>query len=228
MKTNSLMKIFFTLLLLLNFTACVKKNAMQDGSSRIENPPVADLIHKVSFQGETLALIANWYTGKTTNWKIIKDANPNLKPERMYLGQEIVIPGNLVSRREPLPKKFLQDMAAKKKLTPEGTPVDPLVVGQQGSTTVNTTTTNDSFKVENSPNIQQDQGKVDAVVNEANTAAQAAATDAAAKIESANQATETAVKQAAEAQAAASEQKIDHPANSDAEREKLLDELLTQ
>ncbi|MFN8389666.1 MAG: LysM peptidoglycan-binding domain-containing protein [Bdellovibrionota bacterium] len=76
----------------------------------VEPPPVE---HRVSYSGETLALIASWYTGKSTNWTLIRDANPNLRPERINIGQRILIPANLVTEHNPMPKKFVQDSLAK-------------------------------------------------------------------------------------------------------------------
>ncbi len=81
-------------------------------------PPVdpyahRDVEHRVSFSGETLGIIAAWYTGKATNWLAIKNANPGLKPERINLGQTIIIPGDLVTERSPLTKKFVSDAIAK-------------------------------------------------------------------------------------------------------------------
>lgn len=83
-----------------------------------ETPPqTKDVEHTVRYSGETLAVISKWYTGKTDNWRAIKNANPGLKPERMSLGQKILIPGDLVIQEEPMPQKTVRSWseAAKQK-----------------------------------------------------------------------------------------------------------------
>ena len=80
----------------------------------VAEPEVAaDVEHRISYSGETLAVIAAWYTGRATNWQAIRDANPGLRPERLNLGQVILIPGDLVVQHEPMPKRFVTDNAAK-------------------------------------------------------------------------------------------------------------------
>lgn len=62
------------------------------------------LTHEVKYSGETLGVIAAWYTGKTANWPMIEAANPGLKPTRIRLGDLIQIPEELVVKSDPLPK----------------------------------------------------------------------------------------------------------------------------
>ena len=85
-----------------------------------------DVVILISYSGETLAVIAAWYTGRATNWQAIRDANPGLRPERLNLGQIIMIPGDLVVQPEPMPKRFVTDNAAKARAkgTTEPKPTD--------------------------------------------------------------------------------------------------------
>jgi len=63
--------------------------------------------HTVQYRGETLGLIARWYTGDTANWKLIAQENEGLRPERIKLGDIIRIPDEIVVQREPMPSSFV-------------------------------------------------------------------------------------------------------------------------
>lgn len=87
------------------FTGCIPKQTHS-------RPPVpqgeqkpAYLEHVVRYSGETLALIAGWYTGKPQNWTIVRDANPGIRPNAIRLGDVIRIPQQLVVEERPLPKE---------------------------------------------------------------------------------------------------------------------------
>jgi LysM repeat protein len=85
-----------------------------------KEPPY--LVHTVTWPGETLALIAKWYTGDTENWRAIAKANPRLNPRRIRLGSQIQIPSELVKNREPMPKEFVTHRGATSKATPAANP----------------------------------------------------------------------------------------------------------
>jgi hypothetical protein len=72
-------------------------------------------VHKVRWPGETLSVIAKWYTGDFDNWKALTKANPKLNPNRMFIGTKILIPEDLVKNREPMPQEFLGKFASKGK-----------------------------------------------------------------------------------------------------------------
>ena len=74
-------------------------------SEEVSAPPV--FVHTVALQGETLSAIAKWYTGSANNWRELAAANPDLDPNRIFLGNEIVIPEDLLITRDPLPQSFL-------------------------------------------------------------------------------------------------------------------------
>ncbi len=61
--------------------------------------------HTVRWPGESLSLIASWYTGTHKNWRKLAKANPRLNPNRIKGGQVIMIPPALLKTRVPLPQK---------------------------------------------------------------------------------------------------------------------------
>ena len=73
------------------------------------------LVHRVKWSGESLSIIAKWYTGEFKNWKTLADFNPKLKPDRIWVGQEILVPEGLLKTREPMPKSFVGQFAPKSK-----------------------------------------------------------------------------------------------------------------
>ena len=62
--------------------------------------------HTVRWPGESLSLIAKWYTGSYKNWKKLARANPRLNPNVIKTGQVISIPAAMLRTREPLPQKL--------------------------------------------------------------------------------------------------------------------------
>lgn len=63
--------------------------------------------HRVKWSGESLSLIAGWYTGRYGNWKAIARANPGLNPNRIAVGDLIYIPPELMKTQKPLPRKVV-------------------------------------------------------------------------------------------------------------------------
>ncbi len=61
--------------------------------------------HTVRWSGESLSLIAKWYTGAFGNWRKLAKANPRLNPNRINKGNIIMIPPVLLKTKEPLPQK---------------------------------------------------------------------------------------------------------------------------
>jgi len=62
--------------------------------------------HRVRWPGESLSLIARWYTGSSKNWKILAKANPAINPNRIKGGDSIAIPTDILKTRKPLPQKI--------------------------------------------------------------------------------------------------------------------------
>jgi hypothetical protein len=64
-------------------------------------------IHNVRYPGETLSIIARWYTGNGENWHALTKVNPQLDPNHLIIGSEIRIPRNLLSTKKPMPRDFI-------------------------------------------------------------------------------------------------------------------------
>ena len=82
--------------------------------SEKEVPP-PPFVHKVRWPGEMLTFMARWYTGAISNWKAIAAANPTLDPHRIFIGDEIIIPDNLLKTRTSMPRNYLPASIRKKK-----------------------------------------------------------------------------------------------------------------
>ena len=63
--------------------------------------------HRVKWSGETLSLIAKWYTGHYGNWKAIARANPGFNPNRIVVGNIIYIPPEMMKTKKSLPRKVI-------------------------------------------------------------------------------------------------------------------------
>ena len=64
-------------------------------------------VHKVRWEGETLSLIAKWYTGSQKNWKVLAKDNPWLEPNDISTGHKIFIPRNLLKTKKPMPHDYV-------------------------------------------------------------------------------------------------------------------------
>lgn len=76
-------------------------------------PQPALYLHTVKYRGETLSIIALWYTGNHDSWKKIAQGNPNLDPNRIFPGDEIFIPEGMLKTHDPLPKEFVDRIYSK-------------------------------------------------------------------------------------------------------------------
>jgi hypothetical protein len=65
------------------------------------------------YPGETLSIIAKWYTGQAGNWEALLDHNPDVDPRRLRLGDVVKVPQELLIRDESLPKSFVEKSNAK-------------------------------------------------------------------------------------------------------------------
>jgi hypothetical protein len=75
--------------------------------------PRAGYVHTVRWQGETLCLIARWYTGSWKNWRTLADSNGAINPDRLVIGDRVAIPENLLKNRKPLPRDLAISLAAR-------------------------------------------------------------------------------------------------------------------
>jgi hypothetical protein len=78
-------------------------------------PKSSPYYHSINWNGETLSIIAAWYTGNGKNWPALAKANPDLNPNLITWGDEILIPEQLLKTREPMPKAFVEHFYQKPK-----------------------------------------------------------------------------------------------------------------
>lgn len=71
-------------------------------------PTAENFIHEVKWPGESLSIIAGWYTGDIQNWKALSPFNPHVKPDVIRMGDRIVIPRSMMKTQEPMPKAYLE------------------------------------------------------------------------------------------------------------------------
>ncbi len=82
------------------------------------SPKEAPFAHKVRWKGETLFHISKWYTGSPYNWKAITAANHGLDPDKIVIGQEIVIPEKLLKNRKPMTPDSIPSFRKKATVAP--------------------------------------------------------------------------------------------------------------
>ena len=100
------------LAILLIFSGCaqMKTFSKSDSKSAKIKPAgknTAYYEHKVRWEGETLSLIAKWYTGSQKNWKVLAKDNPWLEPNNLSTGHKIFIARNLLKTKKPMPRDFV-------------------------------------------------------------------------------------------------------------------------
>ncbi len=91
------------------------KMAMKPKALPTPPPKSPPYYHSINWDGETLSIIAAWYTGSGKNWPALAKANPRLNPNLITWGDEILIPEQLLKTREPLPKAFVEKFYQKPK-----------------------------------------------------------------------------------------------------------------
>ena len=72
----------------------------------VEEPP--PVVHTVQWPGESLSIIAAWYTGHVADWKKLAEANPEINPDRIFVGDQIIIPDDILKRREAMTREHLR------------------------------------------------------------------------------------------------------------------------
>jgi len=66
-------------------------------------------VHTVTMQGESLSIIAKWYTGDLKNWGILAQHNPTINPNRIFKGNQIQIPRDLMVREDAMTQSFVDE-----------------------------------------------------------------------------------------------------------------------
>jgi len=71
-------------------------------------------VHTVKWSGETISIIAAWYTGDKENWKELVEANRyQIKLNVIYEGMQIRIPEHLMKVRDPMSKVYVDSFYPK-------------------------------------------------------------------------------------------------------------------
>jgi hypothetical protein len=79
-------------------------------------PPTSYYTYTVKWSGESVSIIAAWYTGDLQNWKILAQANPALNPNLIFPGIKVLIPENIMKTHDPMPKEFVDSFYPKAKV----------------------------------------------------------------------------------------------------------------
>ena len=66
-----------------------------------------EFVHTVRWEGESLSIIADWYTGNSNNWKALANSDSKLNPTILLAGNQILIPQELLKTRKPMPDEFV-------------------------------------------------------------------------------------------------------------------------
>jgi hypothetical protein len=114
--------------LLWAFSGCTMlKKSPQSASKSLETKKVTSVeettnsnqdlpyFHQVRWEGETLSLIAKWYTGDWRNWKALAKVNPWLEPNNLFAGLKVKIPRQLLKTQKQMPREFVLSSASESK-----------------------------------------------------------------------------------------------------------------
>ncbi len=71
------------------------------------SPASGFYMHRVTWAGESLSIVAKWYTGNLENWKVIAKANPEIRPDFLQTGMMIRVPEAMIVNRDPLSQEFV-------------------------------------------------------------------------------------------------------------------------
>ncbi len=78
-----------------------------------EITPQGDLVHYVGYEGETLSMITRWYTHDIGNLSRIIRINTLKNPDKLNLGDAIVIPQYLIKCKSALTEEAVQALAVR-------------------------------------------------------------------------------------------------------------------
>jgi hypothetical protein len=94
-------------------------------------PETVYFVHTVKWRGESVSIIAGWYTGDIQNWKVLKEHNPDINPNRIFEGNKIRIPEYLMKTKAPMSKEYVDGFYAKSPRKEPGKPAPPLNNGDE-------------------------------------------------------------------------------------------------
>jgi hypothetical protein len=101
-----------------------------------ETYPSGYYIHTVTLADESISIIAKWFTGDLMNWELLAKCNPELNPNRIFLGDKIRVPRVLMTRQDPMTAEFVMESqpGSKRKKAASPSPVK-LVAPEETETT---------------------------------------------------------------------------------------------
>ena len=117
---------------------CVTKETTQQVETEVEAPieyqypgavyeqgdeasPAGYYIHTIKLADESISIIAKWFTGDLMNWEVLAKYNPTINPNRIFLGDKIKIPRDIMTTHAPMTPEFVeasQPQARRKKAEP--------------------------------------------------------------------------------------------------------------
>jgi len=101
-------------------------------ATREGSPASSVYVHRVTWTGESLSIVAIWYTGNLENWKALAKANPEIKPEFLQLGMKIRIPEAIIVNPNPMTQEFVAShypKDTKRSKSPQSTSADLPLIG---------------------------------------------------------------------------------------------------
>jgi len=69
--------------------------------------PEGYYIHTVTLPDESISIIAKWFTGDLKNWEVLAKCNPAINPNRIFMGDKIKIPREIMTRQDPMTAEFV-------------------------------------------------------------------------------------------------------------------------
>lgn len=101
-------------------------------ATREGSPASSVYVHRVTWTGESLSIVAKWYTGNLENWKALAKANPEIKPEFLQVGMKIRIPEAIIVNPNPMTQEFVAShypKDTKRSKSPQSTSADLPLIG---------------------------------------------------------------------------------------------------
>ncbi|MCS6894413.1 MAG: LysM peptidoglycan-binding domain-containing protein [Deltaproteobacteria bacterium] len=159
------LKILTVVVLTVHILSCARAAQGEKDIKKEQQP--SHFNHVVRYEGETLSIIAEWYTGSTDNWKVLAKENPNIKPNLIKIGDVIRIPQALLVKTEPLPKSKLARKQARQSQQKPRSKADEIGSLEQSKKDDSKSTTNDAQTASkinqpnNAPSVSQQNNEQD-------------------------------------------------------------------
>lgn len=87
--------------------------AKKYGGQNAEISPQGDLVHYVTYSGETLPMIARWYTFDRTNADKLARINNLRNPHTLSVGDMVVIPSYMLKNKSRMSEKAVQELSGR-------------------------------------------------------------------------------------------------------------------